>query len=199
MRQRKLCAVFLLLSLVFTGCNSNGESLSVGELKENTLLVYKEGNLQEGIVEDFDKSYYNQSTLEKYIEKEIEDYNTKAGKKVIKKKSYVVKGKEVKLILSYKDFKSYSKFNNITADYLTPEKARENKKIPELLVDAGDSSLVKKVAALKGDGYRVLILSDEYHVTVSGRILYYSNAALLNGKSVQTLDEEKYSVVVYKP
>lgn len=199
MKKRKLCALFLLLSLFLSGCTNNGESLTLHDLTNHTLLITKDGKLQEGIVENFDKSYYDKKELKEYIEKEIAAYNAVNGKKSVTNVSLSIKSKKAKVILNFKDMNTFAKFNDITASYLKPEEAKMKDNMPDQYVSAKDSSLVDKDTALKGQDYKVLILSDTYNVVVSGKILYYYNAALLNTKSVQTLKDDNYSVIVYEP
>lgn len=199
MRKTRLCAIFLFGSLFLASCNNKDDSLTISDLTRNTLLINAEGNLQEGIVEDFNKSYYEKTNLEEYIEDQIEDYNLVNGKNSVKKVSLSINSKKAKLILKYKDFKDYVKFNDTTASYLTATQAKESNLLPEQYIDAKDSAQVDKDTALKGDNYKVLIISDPYNVEVSGKVLYYYNAALLNSKTVQALEDDDYSVIIYEP
>jgi asparagine synthetase A len=79
MKRLAFCSVLLLLFLGLTGCSGKEKSININKISESTLLARTNGEIQVATVEDFDKSYYDLTELQDYIDKKIGFFNKKAG------------------------------------------------------------------------------------------------------------------------
>ena len=101
-----ILSVVFLLGLM-TGCANYAE-----DYDRNTLIVKKNGSLIEVAVEDFSKTSVKADALSVYITEQIDNFNEKQDKKVVKNKDLLTEDmSKVKLVLEYKDIDSYNGFN----------------------------------------------------------------------------------------
>lgn len=197
MKKITLCFILIMSTMLLTSCNNTKAFLTASDIKVNTILVNKDGTVETGIVEDFDKEYYSEKDLETFIENQIKDYNTLAGKNCVKKNHFEIKNNKAKAILSYKNIEDYRKFNRVDAFLFTAKEAKRSNLIPKTFIEASEGKTVDMDVALSSNKYKVFIISEPCDIIVYGKVLYYSNAVLLNSKSVQSTDNN-YSVVVFK-
>ena len=197
MKKWKLYACLTLCTLLFTGCADANLNLKAEELEKNTLSINRSGEVCSGIVESFDKSYYDKAELKQYLKDATDSYNSSMGKDLVSVDSFLVEDKTAKVVFKYKSMEDYKALNEVEADYFTVEEAIKQKVFPGKLKQVKDGEDVSKKTVETNSNYHVLVLNEEYDVRVSGKIYYYVNCTVYNNKSVHT-SAEKTSFIVYK-
>lgn len=197
MKKWKLYACLVISTLALTGCFNSELDLKAEQLEKNTLSIKRSGEVYSGIVETFDKSYYNKEELEQYLNDVIENYNSLNGEDMVSMDSFSVADKNAKVVFKYKSMEDYKALNEVEAEYFTVEEATEKGIFPGKLKSIKDDTDVAKKTVEENSDYHVLVLNEEYDVKLSGKIHYYVNCTVYNNKSVHT-SPEKTSIIVYK-
>ena len=100
--------VCLMIAGLFSAC---GDSLVADR---DTVYVQKKGKVICAAVSDFDKEYYDEQELEKYVEERVQAYQQEHGKNSVVIDSFAVEGGVAKLYMKYKDCENYQDFNDVT-------------------------------------------------------------------------------------
>lgn len=195
--KRILWIVSLVSICLISGCKKDSSALSLSKVQTNTLYVRGDGSLEAAHVEQFDKEYYQEAELKKFIEKSIEKYAAGTDKTAVVLSDFEVEDNQAKALLKFAHMKDYSAYNNISAQFISLEEDSSNLILPETFVRAEDSATVDKSTVLSNKKCKLIIVKEELDVQVDGSIKYYSNAMLLNNNTVQTTSEE-VSVIVFE-
>jgi hypothetical protein len=175
---------------MLTGCSSDAKKYD-----KNTLVVKRNGSLEEIAVEDFTDSSVQAGELEDYIDEQIADYDGDEGKLV--KKSYINAEdmSKVKLVLTYKDMEAFNGFNllecqledyeSMTADDLN------------CTYTSAEGKSVKYGKLTGTDNAKVLVLSEATDVVVKGDILYYNKEVTVKD-GVATTTGEDNAIIIYR-
>lgn len=119
--------IFTLISLMAiypVGCGKKEKTeeeatnnVSVmGDVTENTVKLSPNGSVVEISCEDYNGTDVDISTLQDYIKKELEDFNTKKGTTKASLLEYSEDNKFVKAAIQYNDFESYLEFNMLNTE-----------------------------------------------------------------------------------
>lgn len=196
-----MAGLCICLMLSVTGCKGRLETLKVSEVKEETVLLRRDGSVQSGAYETFDKSYYKEDELKSFMKAEIEEYNQEHGEDKVKLTKLKIAdngSKQVaKAIVTYQDVETFSQMNNIEAAQYTMEQAVEANVFPEELTVAADGSRVGQDEVVKNKDYKVLVIQIKGDVLLPDTVKYYKNAMLLSSNKVEATGEE-LAVIVYK-
>lgn len=195
MKGIKLCIAGLFTACLLTGCKSSG--LSVGDYKTNTLLVDKKGGVQSGLIETFDKDYYDKDELEQYLTDVVDEVNKERGKDSMELVSLKISKGKARAVISYQDMDSYSDANNVEAAYLSLEDGEEY--LPDVLKSL-DGNEVTKEELMQDDAadkMQMIVLNEEYDVMAPGAILYYAEGSVINDSLVHT-NQDVTSVIIFK-
>lgn len=196
-----MAGLCICLMLSVTGCKGRLETLKVSEVKEETVLLRRDGSVQSGAYETFDKSYYKEDELKSFMKAEIEEYNQEHGEDKVKLTKLEIAdngSKQVaKAIVTYQDVETFSQMNNIEAAQYTMEQAVEANVFPEELTVAADGSRVGQDEVVKNKDYKVLVIQIKGDVLLPDTVKYYKNAMLLSSNKVEATGEE-LAVIVYK-
>ncbi|MEG1992315.1 MAG: hypothetical protein RR056_02935 [Acetivibrio sp.] len=192
-----LMGMGILSSCLLMGCKSGSTNLDAKNLENMTLSVNKAGNIQMGMVESFDKSYYDETELKNYLEEVITEYNKTAGKNAVKMSSFFVENKRASAVFVYDQMKNYKELNETKGEYLSLEEAKSI--LPDILkTPKGEEKTVDEILAeTDSKKYKVLFIEEEYDVIVDGKVKYYSNGECLNEESVHTPAADT-SVIIFK-
>ncbi len=199
MKKSAFCAMILLLFLGLTACSGKEKSIDIKDITESTFLARVNGELQVATMEEFDKSYYNLDELRDYIDKEVTSYNKEIGvDKITLDNVDVINGKAI-MLLTYAGMEQYAGFNEVTAAYFTGGVKDIPIKLPTTLVNAENEALASTEEIIQDSKYKILILTEPYHIVVEGNVKYYSeNATYLDENEVQSASDGM-TIVVYKP
>lgn len=196
MRYIKPGVLLLICAVTLTGCGGD-KSLSLSKCTDTTILVHKDGSVDQVIVESFDESYYEKEELENFINTQVEAYNTQNKEHKIKASSLKEKEKSMKIKLEYDSLESYASFNSVTADTFGMSKASELQIIPDTFVSVSDSKTVDSSEIAGNSKYQVLYINDTCNIRMEAKMKYYSKAVVLNNTTLQTSSGEP-AVIVYE-
>ncbi|MDD6207545.1 MAG: hypothetical protein PUB10_03380 [Clostridiales bacterium] len=196
MRYIKTGVLLLVCSVLITGCGS-GKKLSLADCTDTTILIHKDGSVDQVIVEAFDESYYDKEELKNFINTQVDAYNTQNKDHKMKASSLKEKGKNMKIKLEYDSLESYASFNSVTADTFGVEKASEIQIIPDTFVSVLDSKTVDSSEITGNSKYQILYINDDCNIRMEAKMKYYSGAVVLNNTTVQTTSGEP-AVIVYE-
>lgn len=193
---RKMKKITYILSMilllgVMTGCSNYAE-----DYNKNTLIVKKNGSLIEVAVEDFSETSVKADTLSVYITEQIDSYNEKQDKKVVKNKDLLTEDmSKVKLVLEYKDIDSYNGFNLLEcklADFADVDE----KELKGTFISADGKSV--KAGKMEGTkGAKVLIISEKTDIILPGDVLYYNKEVSMK-KGVVSASGKNNAIIIYK-
>lgn len=166
MRKGKIVTLFLIVSVCILSACSGGKVPET--ITENAVVIDKEGNISEYIVDTFDKAFYSLSELENMVREEAVSYNDAnqlAGDKVpvqvLKVEALENQPSKVLVNRLYDRAETYSKNSGEEFFFGTVASARVQ------LEKIGSSQDVKNVK--KGDSLKVLqlITMSEKHVVIT--------------------------------
>jgi ABC-type glycerol-3-phosphate transport system substrate-binding protein len=199
MKKFALCTILLLLLLGTAGCNKEEKMITADEVTTDTILAKANGVLQVATVEDFDKSYYDLGELQDFIAQKIDAYNKEAGSVKIKVDDVSLKSGKAIMILTYSGMDQYASFNDVTAAYFNGGITENTLDMPETLVSEKDGSLASTQEVLQNGKYKILVMTEPYHIIVDGKIKYYSENAVLSEDKTIKGAEDGMTIVVFKP
>jgi ABC-type glycerol-3-phosphate transport system substrate-binding protein len=199
MKKFALCTILLLLLLGTAGCNKEEKMITADEVTTDTILAKANGVLQVATVEDFDKSYYDLGELQDFIAQKIDAYNKEAGSVKIKVDDVSLKSGKAIMILTYSGMDQYASFNDVTAAYFNGGITENPLDMPETLVSEKDGSLASTQEVLQNGKYKILVMTEPYHIIVDGKIKYYSENAVLSEDKTIKGAEDGMTIVVFKP
>lgn len=184
-----LCIVMVLGTLA--GCTNYAEKYT-----KNTLIVKGNGSLIEVAVEDFSESSVSAKDLSVYITEQIDEYNAKQDKDVVKNDTLLTEDmSKVTLVLKYKDMDSYNGFNLLECT-LTDFSEVDGEELKGTFTSAeGDSVKASKMEDTKKA--KVLIMSEKTDVVVKGDILYYNKEVSVKD-GVATTTGEDDAIIIFK-
>lgn len=178
--------VFLAASLTavsLTGCSQFKAS-------QSTVKLSKDGSLQTAVIEQLDKSYYNEEELKTMIDDAVAKYNGSVEEEPIVIKKYEVKEGVVSLYMNYASAEDYQEFNQVTLYAADLQGAYDNSfQFPETFqkVEKGKiTGTAAKSELLNGLNYYVLIYSEDMDVEVPGNIVYASRDVTVTGRKTAT-------------
>jgi len=93
----------------------------------------------------------------------------------------------------------YASFNDVTAAYFNGGITENPLDMPETLVSEKDGSLASTQEVLQNGKYKILVMTEPYHIIVDGKIKYYSENAVLSEDKTIKGAEDGMTIVVFKP
>lgn len=199
MKRLTFYTVILLLLLGLTGCSGKEKSIDINDISESTLLARTNGEIQVATVEDFDKNYYNLSELQDFIEKEVGTYNKNTSTGKITVNNVEVIKKRAIMLLTYSGMDQYAAFNKVTTAYFTGGAKKIPLTLPATLVNAANKELASTQEIMQNEKYKILILTEPYHIIVDGKVKFYSeNASFKDSNEIKSA-AEGMTIIVFKP
>lgn len=195
-RNYMFSCLLLAVMLIATGCGQQ-EKLSTDMLKDTTVLVRSDGSMEQYIVENFNKSYYNLNDLKEFAKEKIEEYNDLYKGDPVSLEWVRTEDKKVTMLLSYASVEDFAQFNSQKASFMTVAEARKEGSLPEMLYSSGEDKEISTEEAKPADEWFVFFLDADSNIQITGEMKYYQNAALLNPVSIQA-KEGKMAVVIFK-
>lgn len=199
-KQTGICVAVLAVMLLATGCGAKEE--------RTTLHIKDGGKVVENVTEKFDKDYYDEKELEKFIDQEIETYIDESGEKSITSSGFSVEDGKAYMTLKFDDTEVYSDFNQETLYQGTVVQAEaDGYTLAEHFYAVKDGKVGKNQTDKKiedGDGYKVVVTSESIDVEVSGEVLFVSRSdvKMLDEKTVsiqkENEDDTSLTYIVYK-
>jgi hypothetical protein len=166
MRKTVLLSIGISM-LLLTGCGVKNVSITADKAKTNEIIVSSNKNAQTVIKESFNKKYYKEKELKSFINDDIKSFNKDNGTSV-KLNSMKVKEGNVYVVIDYTSIDEMNNYNTDTKlSQLSASKAKKSDLVPSKLNKFGKKTKVKKSAALKKAGYKVVILEKREIITES--------------------------------
>ncbi len=191
MKKTQLLFAIVLVMGMLTGCTNY-----VKDYNKNTLIIKGNDSLVEVAVEDFSESSVTDMDLVAYIEGQIEDYNSKQDKDMVKSKDLITEDmSNVKLVLTYKDIESYNGFNLLDCTLADFSEVDEEQLKGTFTSADGKSVKVGKMEDTKNA--KVLIMSEATDVVVDGDVLYYNKEVSVKD-GVATTTGKDDAIIIYK-
>lgn len=194
--------ILMILCLAsIAGCSNKNLSIDSSKVSENTIVAKKNGKLQVATVEAFDKSYYKLAELEEFAQKEVSNYNKKAGGEQIKIDDIHLNNEKSKavMVLSYDGMEQYASFNEVPAAYFDGGISNYPLTVPDSLINARGRKSADTKDVFKNNRYKILVMYEPYDIIVDGRIAYYSKGAEMISNNKIKCAADGATVVVYKP
>lgn len=180
-----LTAVICAASFALSGCDKNDI------FYESEIVVEKNGQLTENIVESFDKDYYNLDELKSEFDKEISEYNESIGSEEIKLKSFELEDGNVFVTLTFTGPSDYENFIKEDMFVGTIDDAYDNGYSMDVSlkgVEKGD--IISKVQIMGMKDKEIIILSEPVKVHTYKDVAYVSaNVEVTGKKEVRVLQE----------
>lgn len=192
MRKIKLAIVFVLAVSCLTGCASNAKKYD-----KNTIIVKKNGAVEEVAIEDYTDSSVQAEDLKTYIEEQITSYNDENGKNSVKKQSLNTEDmSKAKLVLAYKNMEDFNGFNNLECSFVDVDEVKESD-LTGSFKSAEDDKSAKKADILETKKAKVLTVSEKTNVVVKGTLLYYNDQVTVKDDVISTTGKEN-AIIIFK-
>lgn len=197
-KRRCMAAVLLLVLLMLTACGSaEPEEIS-------TIEVQKDGSIIQSTVGSFDKDYYSKEDLESFAKEEIQSYSASGDGTIELSDISMLDDGNVKLTLKFDNSETYMAFEGKTlfmgtiaqaivagyepSGYMTPVEEGES----------ADASVKVKEADYTMD-MNILVVQEQYEVTVPGEILWVSSVGTkLTGESSVQINTDELTYIIYQ-
>lgn len=197
-KRRCVAAVLLLVFLMLTACGSaEPEEIS-------TIEVQKDGSIIQSTVGSFDKDYYSKEDLESFAKEEIQSYSASGDGTIELSDISMLDDGNVKLTLKFDNSETYTAFEGKTlfmgtiaqaivagyepSGYMTPVEEGES----------ADASVKVKEADYTMD-MNILVVQEQYEVTVPGEILWVSSVGTkLTGESSVQINTDELTYIIYQ-
>ena len=192
MRKIKLAIVFVLAVSCLTGCASDAKKYD-----KNTIIVKRNGAVEEVAIEDYTDSSVQAEDLKAYIEEQITSYNDENGKNSVKKQSLNTEDmSKAKLVLAYKNMEDFDGFNNLECSFADVDEVKESD-LTGTFESAEDDKSAKKAEILETKKAKVLTLSEKTNVVVKGTLLYYNDQVTVKDDVISTTGKEN-AIIIFK-
>lgn len=188
--------VFILFTIVImtTACSKN-------EIVATTDTIFIEGTekIIGALVETFDKPYYKEDELQRFVDNELALYNSEVGNSSIIVNKFEVTNQAAKLYLQYNSYADYADFNKVEFFIGTVEDALAlGYDFGEEFLNYAKLTSVSKEEVLEKKKNKVLISDEETLVQIDGSILFVSKNVEGKSKKSAQLTGESLSYIIYK-
>lgn len=179
MRKTGIAVLAVLTGLMLFGCGSRGNT-STFSPEQSSVFVTRDGKFTSAMVETYEEVYYSEEELKDFIKKEIDAYNTKAGKEAVSLDSCTMSNGTATAVFKYVDGTTVCDFAAAIMDPSTQVQQIEWSTITEELakkkveegswVEADDgNSRTRGTTQLK-----LLSFDGVMTIQTEGKIRYYS-------------------------
>ena len=204
MKKLKAAGILAVLMVWLTACGSGADA---EQETVNSLILDKDGSVENMIIEGFDKDYYDLDGLNAMIKDSIEQYCIQNPSADITLKGSEVSDGQVRVSMKYDSAASYMGYNSETLFVGTVQEAYSaGYDLNISLTDVKDSSntIGKQELLEMGEKHIVIIqlpstMTDGMRLQCFGEILYISDGVNLISKKTADIEQSQgVSVVVFK-
>ena len=196
MKTRRMLLAAAVLSLLLSGCGA------ANDVDTTTVMIKKDGTVEENIITDFDKDYYSVDGLEQMLSEQIQAYNRTAGTDTVKLDSVEEKEGEnrVKAKIIYSGSEDYSRIHNQVFFSGTVSDAYNAGYTFVPMIDQESGAAVSEGEILELGSKKIVISEEAVNISVSGKISHVSEGVTLTDKKTAVLpdDGEKLSYIIYE-
>ena len=204
MKKLKAAGILAVLMVWLTACGSGADA---EQETVNSLILDKDGSVENMIIEGFDKDYYDLDGLNAMIKDSIEQYCRQNPSADITLKGSEVSDGQVRVSMKYDSAASYMGYNSETLFVGTVQEAYSaGYDLNISLTDVKDSSntIGNQELLEMGEKHIVIIqlpstMTDGMRLQCFGEILYISDGVNLISKKTADIEQSQgVSVVVFK-
>lgn len=196
MKIRRMLLAAAVLSLLLSGCGA------ANDVDTTTVVIKKDGTVEENIITDFDKDYYSVDGLEQMLNEQIQAYNRTVGTDTVKLDSVEEKEGEnrVKAKIIYSGGEDYSRIHNQVFFCGTVSDAYNAGYAFVPMIDQESGAAVSEGEILELGSKKIVISEEAVNISVSGKISHVSEGVTLTDKKTAVLpdDGEKLSYIIYE-
>lgn len=196
MKTRRMLLAAAVLSLLLSGCGA------ANDVDTTTVVIKKDGTVEENIITDFDKDYYSVDGLEQMLNEQIQAYNRTAGTDTVKLDSVEEKEGEnrIKAKIIYSGGEDYSRIHNQVFFIGTVSDAYNAGYTFVPMIDQESGAAVSEGEILELGSKKIVISEEAVNISVSGKISHVSEGVTLTDKKTAVLpdDGEKLSYIIYE-
>ncbi len=188
MKRTGYAALLMILVIgLLTGCGKEADA------DTNTVSVAKNGKITSYDFEEFDKSYYDEDELKKFIDGAVEDYNAGHEKGAVKADEVSVTDNVAKLKMTYKTAADYEEFNGTelyTGRVVQAMADGYDFDVDFAGIDGDNVYGVTKSDITSQEDLKVVIIKANTNVRVDGKICYVScKNVTVTGKNTISVKE----------
>lgn len=196
MKTKRLFLAAVCIVLLLSGCGAAGEP------DTTTVVIKKDGTIEENIITDFDKDYYSVGGLEQMLAENISEYNQTAGADTVKLDS-VEESEEngrVRTKIVYSGGEDYSRIHNQVFFNGTVSEAYQAGHTFVSMTDQETGTVLSEEDILELGDKKIVISEEAVNISVSGKITHVSEGVVLSDKKTAVLpdDGEKLSYIIYE-
>lgn len=188
----KIAGLLLVAGIMTVTACSTGDGVS-------SVSILNDGKINSRIVENFDKSYYDQEELEQKIIKEAEEYNLAAGGEAVSVKKVDMDNGVVKVEMTYSKASDYAAFNDAVFFAGSVAQAQEaGYNLNRVLISVNDNlETVGMSDILAMSDSKILITDVKESVVLNGKAEYISNNVIIDEKLKTASFDEKSKELAY--
>ena len=196
MKTKRMLLAAAALSLLLGGCGA------VNDVDTTTVVIKKDGTVEENIITDFDKDYYSVDGLEQMLGEQIQAHNQTAGTDTVKLDSVEEKEGEnrVRAKIIYSGGEDYSLIHNQVFFSGTVSDAYDAGYTFVPMIDQESGAAVSEGDILELGSKKIVISEEAVNINVSGKISHVSEGVTLADKKTAVLPDngEKLSYIIYE-
>ena len=187
MKRRILFLAAACLALLLAGC------AFTEEITATTVVVKKNGTVEEYVITDFDKDYYTLDELEQSLNQQIAAYNQAAGEGAaqLKEVKQIEGISQIRVQFVYASFEDYEKIPVSDRVFFcgTVSEAYEAGYgfVPMIGQESGET--ISKDSVLELGDKKIIIAEEALTVKVPGKITYVSEGVTVTDKKEAVLPE----------
>lgn len=176
MKTKRMLLAAAALSLLLGGCGA------VNDVDTTTVVIKKDGTVEENIITDFDKDYYSVDGLEQMLGEQIQAYNQTAGTDTVKLDSVEEKEGEnrVRAKIIYSGGEDYSLIHNQVFFSGTVSDAYDAGYTFVPMIDQESGAAVSEGDILELGSKKIVISEEAVNINVSGKISHVSEGVTLS-------------------
>ncbi|MCH5253652.1 MAG: hypothetical protein J1F41_01920 [Lachnospiraceae bacterium] len=194
MQKWKTILMIMTAACIVAGCGSFGAKVP----EMSTISIQKDGKIQQTIVDQFERNYYDADELEKMTQEKIERFSD--GEESIICESVEENDGTIIVKMTYQTDSDYMDFNNRELFYGTVSDASaQGYSLPDLVSKDGTSISESELSGLS-ENHVVIIQTaagEELDVNVYDKILYTSGNITLSGKKDAIIEAGEESTLSY--
>lgn len=182
-----LLLILSMITVCLCGCAEKEQDIDT-----TTLIVQKNGQVTDAIVESFEQGYYSAMELQSMLNEEVAAYNQKVGKEDAATVSrFDVNSGVARVFVDFKEGKDYADFNQREFFLGSINEAYETGvNLDVALKSTEGEETLSKEDLLEMGKYKILILDEHVNVVLYKKILYTSaNVEIISDKEARISDE----------
>ncbi|MFT3983735.1 MAG: hypothetical protein QM697_07495 [Lachnospiraceae bacterium] len=184
----------VLIAGILSGILLYGCGTSSTDINETTVIINKNGEITDAIVESFDAEYYDASELQSMIDEELAEYGKLSGSKNhAQLAEFTVSKGAAKVLIEFATPADYASFNGVSFFYGTISEAYEDGYDLDVTLksNTGQDTIGKAELMEMGKNH-IVIVSEPIRIQTYGKILFSTaNVDMIDEKSARISSESE--------